>query len=79
MTEYERLLAEIQRNNLTTCPVCSKVFLKKSKLIRHYHTHFSNFRPKFSCVNCGKLFTTHDWCKRHQMSCNQKFTQIAML
>ncbi|CAG2119680.1 unnamed protein product, partial [Medioppia subpectinata] len=38
--EYEQLLSEIQCNNLTTCPVCAKVFIKKSKLIRHYHTHF---------------------------------------
>ncbi|XP_054157002.1 sex determination protein fruitless-like [Oppia nitens] len=72
--EYERLLAQIQANNMTTCPVCCKTFLKKSKLIRHYHTHFSNFRPKFSCGSCGKLFTTQDWCKRHAISCQTKVT-----
>ncbi|XP_054156525.1 protein tramtrack, alpha isoform-like [Oppia nitens] len=72
--EYERLLAQIQANNMTTCPVCCKTFLKKSKLIRHYHTHFSDFRPKFSCGSCGKLFTTQDWCKRHAISCQTKVT-----
>ena len=71
-TEYEQLLAEIQQKNLTTCPICSKEFIKKSKLIRHYHTHFSDFRPKFSCVFCGKLFTTQDWCKRHALNCQLK-------
>lgn len=70
--EYEQLLAEIQQKNLTTCPICSKEFIKKSKLIRHYHTHFSDFRPKFSCVFCGKLFTTQDWCKRHALNCQLK-------
>ena len=71
-SEYEQLLAEIQQKNLTTCPICSKEFIKKSKLIRHYHTHFSDFRPKFSCVFCGKLFTTQDWCKRHALNCQLK-------
>ena len=70
--EYEQLLAEIQQKNLTICPICSKEFIKKSKLIRHYHTHFSDFRPKFSCVFCGKLFTTQDWCKRHALNCQLK-------
>lgn len=77
--EYEQLLAEIQMKNLTTCPVCSKEFIKKSKLVRHYHTHFSNFRPKFSCGSCGKLFTTQDWCKRHAINCQNKVAQIGFL
>jgi len=77
--EYEQLLNEIQCKNLTTCPVCSKEFIKKSKLVRHYHTHFSNFRPKFSCKCCGKLFTTQDWCKRHAMNCQNKVSQIGYI
>ncbi|KAI7697470.1 Protein bric-a-brac 2 [Sarcoptes scabiei] len=76
----EALLSEIQTKNLTTCPICSKEFIKKSKLIRHYHTHFSDFRPKFSCVFCGKLFTTQDWCKRHALNCQLKhYQQISQL
>ncbi|UXI15857.1 Dolichyl-diphosphooligosaccharide-protein glycosyltransferase subunit 2 [Sarcoptes scabiei] len=80
LNKYEALLSEIQTKNLTTCPICSKEFIKKSKLIRHYHTHFSDFRPKFSCVFCGKLFTTQDWCKRHALNCQLKhYQQISQL
>ncbi|CAG2163577.1 unnamed protein product [Oppiella nova] len=77
--EYEQLLSQIQSKNLTTCPVCSKAFIKKSKLIRHYHTHFSNFRPKFSCGCCGKLFTTQDWCKRHALNCQSKVSAVGFV
>lgn len=72
IAEYEQMLADIQRNNLIVCPICYKEFLKRSKLVRHFHTHFSNYRPRYSCGNCGKLFTTQDWCKRHAISCQKK-------
>ncbi|OTF81425.1 hypothetical protein BLA29_014692 [Euroglyphus maynei] len=70
--DYKCSLEDIDDKNLTICKKCLKTFKTKSKLIRHFNSHFNEFRPKFSCKFCSKLFTANDMCLRHQVNCQNK-------
>lgn len=62
----EKTVKQKSKKYKCTFALCSKVFEKPSKLLRHSSVHSTDKRP-FACLKCPQKFSTHSSLKRHDI------------